>query len=213
MIGLADVQELDALSAAVSDALAPDAVPLPDAVAMWELFDAVERRAAAMKTLMAPRVDQSRAWQRAGHRNAAEFLAERGGTSISAARTQLEVAQKLGQLPAIQQAVRDGEYSAAQVALVVEGASVDPGAEQRLLDQAARGSLKELRDEVLRVRAAADPDPDTTQRRIHERRHFRTWRDGEGAWRASLYGTAVTGARVQEPLHQIVHEKVSPAKP
>lgn len=118
VIGLAEVRELDAVSAAVADAFEPAAVPLPDAVTMWDLVDAVERRVAAMKTLLAPRVEESRAWKRAGHRNAAEFLAERAGTSIATARTQLEVAQKLEQLPALQRAVREGEYSAQQVVLV-----------------------------------------------------------------------------------------------
>ncbi len=121
-------------------------------------------------------------------------------------------AKVLEQFPATEQALRDGEYSTAQVALVVEGASADPDAEQRLLDQAARGSLKELRDAVLRVRAAADPDPDATQRRIHERRHFRTWRDGEGAWRASVYGTAVAGARIEARLNKLIDEEFSRAR-
>ena len=72
--------------------------------------------------------------------------------------------------------------------------------------------MKELRDEVLRVRAAADPDPDATQRRIHERRHFRSWRDGEGAWRASLYGTAVAGAGIEARLNKVIDEEFAKAR-
>ncbi len=212
VVGLAEIRELDALSAAVAGALVPDAVALPDAVTVWDMFDAIERRAAAMKMLMAPRVDASRAWQRAGHRNAAEFMAERSGNSVGAARTQLEASQKLEELPRVARAVREGGLSGAQAALVVEGASANPAAEQHLLDQAARGSLKELRDEVLRIRAAADPDPDATHRRIHQRRHFRTWRDGEGAWRASLYGTAVDGARIEATLNKLVDEQFAMAR-
>ncbi len=212
VIGLAEVRHLDGVCAEVAEALAPEAVPLGDAAAVWELLDAVERRAAAMKTLMAPRVDESRAWQRAGHRNAAEFLAQRAGTSIRAARTQLEVAQKLEHLPATRQAARDGEHSAAQIALIVEGASANPAAEQRLLAQAACGSLKELHDEVLRIRAAADADPDATQRRIHQRRAFRTWRDTEGAWRAGIYGTAVAGARLEAQLMAVIDGEFAKAR-
>lgn len=154
--------------------LEPEAVSLPEAVPQWEHYDAIEKLAAAARTLLARRVEESRAWARAGHRSAAEFLAERSGSSVGAARTQLEMSEKLERLPAVERAVRDGEFSGAKAALLVEGASANPAATERLLDQATRGSLKELREEVLRVRAAADPSPDATQRRIHERRHFRT---------------------------------------
>lgn len=212
VIGLAEIRHLERVCADVVEALAPEAVPLPDAAAVWELLDAVERRAAAMKTLMAPRVEKSRAWQRAGHRSAAEFMARRAGSSVASARRQLDVARKVEQLPATAQALRTGALSRAQAALTVEGASANPAAEQRLLEQAQRGSLKELHDEVLRVRAAADPDPDATQRRIHERRRVRTWRDTEGAWRASLYGTVMAGARLEARLTKLIDEEFAKAR-
>ena len=175
------------------------AVAIPDVVRMWDDIDAAQCQLAAVKTLMARRVDESRAWQRAGYRSAAEFIAAKSKTSIGVARTQLDVSQKLEQQPEIAQAVRDGVLSEAQIPLVVDGTSANPAAAQRLLDQASRGSLKELRDEVLRVRAAADADPDATHRRIHQRRHFRTRRDREGAWHAGMYGTAVEGAHRSGP--------------
>lgn len=37
--------------------LEPDAVPLPEAPAMWQAFDGIERLAASAKTLLAARVD------------------------------------------------------------------------------------------------------------------------------------------------------------
>ena len=113
----------------------------------------------------------------------------------------------MDQLSKVERAVRDGGLSDAQAVLVVEGSSVNPAAQQRLLEQAQRGSLKELHDEVLRARAAADPSPDATERRIHEGRHFRTWRDSEGAWHASVYGTALAGARLEERLRKLVDEE------
>ncbi len=193
-------------------ALDADAVPLPDAVSRWEDFQAIARDATAAATLLARRVDESRVWQRAGHRNAAEFLAARSGSSIASARTQLEVARKVETLPGAAEKLRNGGLSGAQVALVVEGASANPGAEERLLELAERSSLKELRDEVLRVRAAADPDPDATHRRIHQRRHLRTWRDAEGAWHAGMYGTTVDGAGIEAALEPLIDELFTKAR-
>jgi hypothetical protein len=109
-------------------------------------------------------------------------MAARSGSSVGAARVQLEVSKQLPRLPATEQALRDGALSGAQAAAVVDGATANPAAEQRLLGLAPRVSLKELRDEVLRTRAAADPDPAATHQRIHAHRSVRTWSDGEGGW-------------------------------
>jgi hypothetical protein len=89
VIGLADVRDLDAPAATVVDALEPDAISLRDAVPMWDALDAAQRKISAAKTLLARRVDESGAWQRAGHRTAAEFMAARSGSSIGSARVQL----------------------------------------------------------------------------------------------------------------------------
>src|SRR5438046_4100632 len=79
----------DALAAIVAG-LDPDSVALPVAPPVWEHFDAVERLAGAAKVLLARRVDESRAWRRAGYRSAAEYLAAKEGGSLGGARRQLE---------------------------------------------------------------------------------------------------------------------------
>jgi hypothetical protein len=61
--------------------LDPLIVPLPDAPRPWQAFNSIERLAAAAQTLLAPRVDESKAWERAGYRSAAEYLARRSGSS------------------------------------------------------------------------------------------------------------------------------------
>ncbi len=194
------------------DALEPDAVPSSDAVPVWEAFDAAARKVNAMATLMARRVEESRAWARRGDRSAAEFMAKRSGNSVAATRAQLDVSRKAEDLPPVAGALRTGTLSGAQAVLVVEGASANPDAAERLLETAARGSLKELRDEVLRVRAAADPDPVTTQRRIHSRRAYRSWLDAEGAWHAGLHGTAIAGARFEARLKTLIEEEFAKAR-
>jgi hypothetical protein len=125
---------------------------------------------------------------------------------------QLEVSKKLQHLHATALAVRDGELSGAQAAAVVDGATANPRAEQRLLGLAKRVSLKELRDEVLRIRAAADPDPEATDRRIHARRSLRTWSDGEGGWNLAARGTAADGSRIEAALRPLIDEQFTKAR-
>jgi hypothetical protein len=198
--------------AGVVHALEPDAVPLPEVVSLWDAFDAVERHAAAAKTLLARRVDDSRMWQRAGHRSAAEFLAAKSGSSIGAARTQLNVSREINKLPATEQALRDGDISAAQAAAIVDGASANPAAEQQLIECSRRASLAELRAAALRARAAADPDRETTHRRIHKRRRLRWWTDAEGAWNLSARGTVADGARVAGVLEPLIDKQFTTAR-
>ena len=86
--------------------LTPGDVPVSEAAAMWEAYDSIERCAAAAKTLLAERVEQSRVWAREGDRSAAEHLARKSGSSLGAARAGLETSRKLRQLPATEAAVR-----------------------------------------------------------------------------------------------------------
>jgi hypothetical protein len=207
VVGLAEIRELDVAVTAMARALEPDAIPVPDAVAMWETLDAVERKVNAAKTLLARRVDDSKAWKRAGLRSAAGFIAARSGSSVGTARVQLDVSRKVQQLPRTEAALRDGALSAPQAAEVVDGATADPAAEARLIDLAQRVSLKELHDEVLRLRAAADPEPETTHRRIHQQRFLRTWTDREGGWNLAARGTVGAGWKIEAALRPLIDEQ------
>jgi hypothetical protein len=89
----ADVRVVDDALCVLVNALDPDAVPLFDSPDLWTAFDAIERRAAAAKTLLARRVEESCTWQRAGYRSAAEQLAGLSGSSVSSARTMLETSR------------------------------------------------------------------------------------------------------------------------
>ena len=160
--------------------LAPPDVPLPEAPAMWAAYDAIERCAAAAKTLLAERVEQSRVWAQEGHRSAVEHLARTSGSSVGAARAGLETSKKLRRLPATEAAVRRGELSRAQAEAIADAAAVNPGAEQSLLEAAGSGNLAELREKANRATSAADPDPDASHRRIHRGRRLCRWTDAEG---------------------------------
>ncbi|MGH9231661.1 MAG: hypothetical protein ACRD07_23565, partial [Acidimicrobiales bacterium] len=145
--------------------LTPGDVPLSEAPAMWAAYDSIERGAAAAKTLLAERVEQSRAWAKEGDRSAAEHLARTSGSSLGAARAGLETSKKLRQLPATEAAGRRGELSRAQAETIADAAAANPGAEQSLLEAAGRGNLVELREQAnrgqgsRRSRSERDPSP------------------------------------------------------
>ncbi len=65
-------------------------------------------------------------------------------------------------------------------------------------------SLAELREECARVRAAADPDPEATNRRLHAGRRLRRWTDGEGFWNLHAKGSPQAGALFNTVLDPII---------
>jgi hypothetical protein len=199
------------VSSVVAD-LEPDAVPLPEASPMWAELDRIERLAASAKALLARRVDESREWKRHGHRSAAEHLAALGGTPIGVARDALALSAAVQSLPQTQAAVRSGALSMQQANAVVGAAAADPAAERRLLAAAGTTSLAELQQECLRTKANADPNRDTTYRRIHEQRRLRTWTDAEGAWNLVARGTPDAGARVLAALEPLIDARFTTAR-
>jgi Domain of unknown function (DUF222) len=186
--------------------LVPDEVPLGEAAEMWAAFDAIERHAAAAKTLLAARVDESRAWATAGDSSAEEHLARTGGTSRGAARSRLETSRRLRGLPATEAALRRGELSQAQAETVADAATANPGAERSLLDTARTSTLVRLREHANRAKAAADADADATYQRLHSQRRLRRFTDGEGAWNLQARGTADDGAVLNAALDSVIDE-------
>jgi hypothetical protein len=157
-------------------------------------------------------VEETGVWRRAGARSAAEHLAKLGGTSTSVARRTLETSKHVAGLPAITDALQGGVLSTAQADAIVAAAAADPSAEARLLLLAQTTNVTELREECLRVRAAADPDPDATHRRIHAHRCQRTFADAEGAWNLHARGTPEQGARLETALEPIIDEMYAKAR-
>jgi Domain of unknown function (DUF222) len=203
---LRHVHDLRRVLSAHVGCLAPDEVPLGEAAEMWAAFDAIERHAAAAKTLLAARVDESRAWARAGDRSVEEHLARTAGTSRGAARSRLETSRRLRGLPATEAALRRGELSQTQAETVADAATVNPGAEQALLETARTSTLVRLREHANRAKGAADSDPDATHRRLHRQRRLRRFTDGEGAWNLQARGTADAGAVLNAALDSVIDE-------
>jgi Domain of unknown function (DUF222) len=193
-------------------ALDPDAVSGPTARELWGEFDRIERLGSAGKTLLARRVAATHDRDRVGSRTAAESLARKAGTSTAAAKEAVDTSNRLTELSSVAGALRNGELSPAQAAAITSAAEADRSAEKRLLELAARASLAELREECARVRAAADPDPEATNRRIHAQRRCRQYTDAEGGWNLSARGTAQDGAAFTTVLSAITDQVFNAAR-
>jgi Domain of unknown function (DUF222)/HNH endonuclease len=155
----------------------------PGAASLLQEVAEGERVCAAMKALLARRVDECGAWRSSGHKDAAHWLADATGVAVPAATHVLETAHDLDALPATDEAFRAGEISEVQAHTITEAARMDPSAERELLATAAQQStVKGLRDVARRVRAAAQPDDAAWARDMHLRRSHRTWTDRDGIY-------------------------------
>jgi len=158
----------------------------------------VERLGAALKMLVAPTVDDTYVWRQEGHRSAASYLAERTGSTVGDAVGVLETARQLGELPATATCLRRGDFSAAQVREVAAAATVHRGAESELLDIAARGSLRSLRERCRQLKALASWETDEVGRynAIRRSRFCRSYTDVAGALCLEARLTPDDGARL-----------------
>jgi hypothetical protein len=209
---LSDVKSHERALAELCRELDPVSVPLADATAVYQSLARIERLAAGAKLRMAKRVEESNEWRRGGHRSAAEWLARASGTSTGSAHAELATSQRLATLPGTEDAVRDGELSTAQATAIADAASADPAAEERLLHKAKRASVRELRDECARTKAAADPDADARYERIRRDRSLRTFTDHEGAWNLHARGTVDAGAKIMAALTPIIDDLFTQAR-
>jgi Domain of unknown function (DUF222)/HNH endonuclease len=176
-------------------ALDPVCIDGGDAAALFDLVSEGERVCAAMKGLMARRVDETGVWRKGGHRSAAHWVAESTGATVGAAARTLEIARALDALPDTDAAFRAGELSEVQAAEITSTASADPGAEAALLETAGSTSMKGLRDRCREVRAGAEADDKAWARRLHETRRAHDWTDPDGSYRLEARLAPDAGAR------------------
>jgi hypothetical protein len=201
------VRELRALaSAGVALAQSFDVgdVATFEALPTWKAADRLERAAAAIKTMLAAKVEEAAAWKEAGYRSPEEQLARLGGTTVAVARQALETSKNLAELPETTSALQRGEVSLMQAAAIASAAVVDSGAEGRLLTLAGKTNINELKEACLRAQAAADTDPDATYQRIHRNRKVRTHTDGGGVWHLHASGPADQGSRIETALAPLI---------
>jgi uncharacterized protein DUF222 len=165
------------------------------AAELVRLFTVAERICAAIRTLAARRAEETKVWQREGHRTAAEWLAVKTGTSVGQAIGSLETARRLEALPVTQEAFSSGHLSELQ-AREISAAGPDRRSERALIETAQTQPVSMLREECRRVRAAAISDELAAYEGIRRRRYFRHWCDVEGAIRLEARLTPDAGAAV-----------------
>jgi hypothetical protein len=207
-----DAVEVRDRLAVLVDRLDPDAVSGSAARELWGVLDASERLCAAGKTLLARRIATTHRPEMAGAKTAAEELARRSGTSTGAARDALDTSARLPDQPGVDGALRRGELSLAQAAVVSAAVAANPAEEHRLVELAAQVSVPELREECARVRAAADPDPAATNRRLHAQRRLRRWTDSDGFWNLHAKGTPQAGAAFNAVLDALTDRVFTAAR-
>jgi Domain of unknown function (DUF222) len=163
-----------------------------------ELFDdaaRAERLCAAIKSLLARRIEETRVWRKSGHRSAAHWVAEATGETVGAAARTLETARALERLPETDAAFRAGKLSDVQAAEIASTAVADPLAEAELLEAAGSTSVKGLRDRCREVRAGAEADDRAWARRLHVERKAHEWTDPDGAYCLNARLAPDAGAR------------------
>jgi hypothetical protein len=178
----AEVRSAVATLEGLARELDPLLVDGSDAASLLEDVARGERVCAAMKALLARRVDECGVWKQSGHRSAAHWLADRTGVALSSAVRSLDTARDLDALPETAVAFRAGDLSELQAHEITEAARMDPSAETALLATAAQqSSVKGLRDACRQVRAVAIVDDAAHARDLHLNRSHTSWTERDGA--------------------------------
>ena len=206
------VHEHETALAALCAGLDPDAIALDQAPAVYESLARMEKLVAGARLRLGARVEASPVWRVAGHRTAADWVARTVGVSVGAAHAELAASAHLRALPATDDALRRGELSTVQATAVADAAAADPQAEPWLVGQAAIASLRRLREECARVKAAADPDADARYHRIHRERAVRWFTDVDGALNLHARGPAHLGATVVAALQPLIDDAFTAAR-
>jgi hypothetical protein len=154
---------VNALKATARD-LDPLCVDGQDAAALFEIVSEGERVCAAMKALMARRVDETGIWRKGGHWSAAHWVAEATGATVGAVARTLETAKALEQLPDTDVAFRSGQLSEVQAAEITATAVADAAAEADLLEAAHSTTVKGCETDV--GRCAPAPGSTTGRGRV-----------------------------------------------
>ena len=166
------------------EAFSPALYSGADCARLAEALSRAEKACAGGRARAAARAVACGAHQAAGFADGADWLAKTAGTSRAEARSDLETASSLEDMPATAAALGRGELSLKEAAEVARGEADAPGSEEELVDLAKSSGLGVLKDEVrsraLRARAAED-----LAARQHRARYFRHWRDELGLVRFS----------------------------
>jgi hypothetical protein len=168
----------------------------PAARAAVEHASRIVKAAQAVVAVAAARADECRAFD-SGARSSAHGLAQLTGGTVGEAVSAISSGRRLADQPDVADAARRGELSPQQTSAISEALAANPSADAgRLLGKARQGSLRELRDECDRVKAAADDDAEELRKRIHDERLMRRVSHADGSAGVVLRGNPEDVARL-----------------
>lgn len=150
-----------------------------DCAVLVEELATAEKACAAARVRAAVRAGSCGAHRERGFADASDWMARAAGTSSAAAKSALDMAAALDDLPGVRAALNAGELSLAQVRELVKTEAACPGSATELLDTARSQSLKTLKDKA-RSRRLRALDPEELHALQHEAITFRHWRTGLG---------------------------------
>jgi hypothetical protein len=169
--------------------LDPTRVRSGDAARLLAEAATLERLAAGLTAVLAPRAARSQAWQEASDRTPVHRLAAETGLPLGQAGQRWDTGRRLAERPGLAEAATSGEFSVAQLATVGEATETHPDAEAGLLELARRRSFGELQEQARRVAAEGDRDAAARHARLYARRSLRAWTDSGGVGHLNLLHT------------------------
>ena len=178
---------------------------------VWAELTTLGNLVDAARISITPAIVASGRWKTEGSKSPEDWLAGKTGSSTGKARTQLETGKNLRKAPGTQESFLNGEISAEQADTIADAVEANPAAEDDLLNQAKRDSLKNLKDEAARRKAEVE-DIEERERRLHRKRYVRQWTDKEGAWNLRARGPIPTGSEFMAVLEGLIDQQFKKAR-
>ena len=191
--------------------LDPDGLSPVQAAEGIERLAALDRLSTGARLRLARRIDESVAGDE-GEGSKARWLAKHTGQSPKEAEKDLAASEKLDELEATAEALRNGELSPTQAHEVTSGAGADPSAELELLDTAKNASVPELKRKAKKVRAAATNAEEKAKRAEENRDLFSGVDEDEGEGWFHGKGPATTIAELLALLEPWVQAEFDKAR-
>ena len=178
---------------------------------VWAELTTLSNLVDAARISITPSIIASGRWKAEGSKSPEDWLAGKTGSSTGKARSQLETGKNLRKAPGTQESFLNGEISAEQADTIADAVEANPAAEDDLLDQAKRDSLKNLKDEAARRKAEVE-DIEERERRLHRKRYVRQWTDKEGAWNLRARGPLPSGSEFMAVLEGLIDQQFKKAR-
>lgn len=213
MTGGTGDDQVDAVLGAVRSlcsSLEPVTVPLADVPRLFDTLAAMAKLVDGALTRLTPRYEMAMAGA-PGVKDPAEATSRSTGASRGGARRRRERAEAAKSQPALDAALRNGRLSSEQADSIADAAELPTDEVERLVEHASTSSVKDLRDEVARSRAAFE-DESRRAARIHSARRLRRWTASDGTFHLHLSGPAAWGAEIGAALQPEVDRRWEAAR-